>query len=211
MVTGALTVVAVAVAAGQNVGEVTWMGGSVAYGGNMTPAAEFNAWMDPVAADALLSGGRVTRMIPLDVTMKCSSTTRDVQALKACSPTGALVGTAAEALCARDGQFVLHDAVAVAAMLDPGLFERVPRNVRCETAGILTTGETLVDRHPWAEDPRILVAENIDPGQVKALIVDAVAGIRARRRIHQTHARPRPRQDDVSPTAVGGTPGYVPR
>jgi len=176
LATGALTVVATAVAAGQKVGEVTWMGGSVSTGGNMTAAAEFNAWMDPVAADALLGGGHLTRMIPLDVTTRCPWTDRDVQALKACSAAGALVGAAAEVLCARDGRFVPHDAVATAAMLDPTLFHWVPRRVRCETAGILTTGETVVDRRRPAEEPHTLVAEDVDRDGVKQLVLNAVAG-----------------------------------
>ena len=34
----------------------------------MTAAAEFNAWMDPTAADDVLTSGVSMKMIPLDVT-----------------------------------------------------------------------------------------------------------------------------------------------
>ena len=66
--TGALTSVAIGLRAGHRVSEVIWMGGAVAVGGNMTPAAEFNAWMDPPATDEVLTRGLPIRMVPLDVT-----------------------------------------------------------------------------------------------------------------------------------------------
>jgi len=67
LATGALTVVAAALDAGDPITSVTWMGGSVGVGGNMTAAAEFNAWMDPGATDRVMSAGCPVKMVPLDV------------------------------------------------------------------------------------------------------------------------------------------------
>ena len=64
---GPLTVVAEALRAGCVVSDVVWMGGSLA-AGNMSAVAEFNAWLDPEAADLVLSSGIDVALIPLDVT-----------------------------------------------------------------------------------------------------------------------------------------------
>lgn len=172
---GALTVVAAAVLAGDAVGDVVWMGGSVAWGGNMTAAAEFNAWMDPAAADELFRRGYIKRMVPLDVTERCAFESGDIRRLQACSPAGALVGAAGAVLCGRDGNFVPHDAVTAAAFLRPELFSWKQREVRCETQGLVTRGETVVDRRPWSAAGATLVAEEVDVAGVKSLIFDAVA------------------------------------
>jgi pyrimidine-specific ribonucleoside hydrolase len=175
--TGALTVPAVAVAAGQLVGPITWMGGSGSYGGNMTATAEFNAWMDPEAVDDLCLSGHLATMIPLDVTMRCAFTEEDIQGLKDCSSAGALIGSAAGVLCGRDGSFVPHDGVAAAAVLSPELFGWAARRVRCERGGILTRGATVVDRRPKAELGSTLIAEDVDAGAVRKVIFEAVASI----------------------------------
>jgi len=177
LATGALTVVAQALRAGQSVGAITWMGGSVAYGGNMTATAEFNAWMDPVAADEVFRSGHLQRMVPLDVTMRCTWREADIRMLKSRSAAGTLVGCAAEALCLRDGSFVPHDAVAAAAIISPNLFAWVAREVRCETAGLLTTGETVVDRRPWRVSGPTLVAEEVDVDGVRDLILETVGAV----------------------------------
>lgn len=162
LATGALTVPAAAVAAGEPVGVVTWMGGSVAHGGDMTASAEFNAWMDPDAVDRLGVSAHLRRMVPPDITMRFGWADEDIQILKRCSPAGALIGSAAEVLCWRDGFLVPHDAVVAAAVIDPGLFRWVPRRMRCETTGLLTRGETIVDRRPHTEPGPTLVAEDVD-------------------------------------------------
>ena len=72
LVTGALTMVAAALQADQPIDRVIWMGGAVADGGNMTAAAEFNAWLDPEACDLVLSSGVPLTMVPLDITHQVS-------------------------------------------------------------------------------------------------------------------------------------------
>jgi inosine-uridine nucleoside N-ribohydrolase len=72
LATGCLTVIAAALDGECPVGEIVWMGGAVAVGGNMTAAAEFNAWLDPEAADQVLSSGVPISMVPLDITHQVS-------------------------------------------------------------------------------------------------------------------------------------------
>jgi len=167
----ALTVVAAAIERGDPIDAVTWMGGSVRAGGNMTAVAEFNAWMDPYAADLVFTSEVAVSMVPLDVTMQCAWTAADL----------ALLGARAESLaapirgmCERDGSFIPHDAVAAIAMVEPSLFDWIPRYVRCETAGRFTSGQTVVDQRRQAPEPNALVAEAVDAGAVKARIFEVL-------------------------------------
>lgn len=92
--TAALTVVAEALLRDEPVSTISWMGGSVRVGGNMTAAAEFNAWMDPLAADTVLSHGVPVVMVPLDVTVRCAWSPRDIDDLADCGDAGRLLADA---------------------------------------------------------------------------------------------------------------------
>jgi inosine-uridine nucleoside N-ribohydrolase len=174
---GALTCVAQAIQGGRPIAEVVWMGGAVAVGGNMTAAAEFNAWMDPNAADLVFASGVSVKMIPLDVTERFEWSAAEIQALRGAGRAGKLLADAIRYVQERDGVFVPHDAVAAIAMTSPELFTWIPRQVRCETKGEFTTGETVVDRRPWGTPGRVLVAEDADIPEVSARILEAVATV----------------------------------
>lgn len=174
---GALTCVAQAIQAGRPVAEVVWMGGAVAVGGNMTAAAEFNAWMDPTAADLVFASGASMKMIPLDVTQRFGWSAGEIEALRGAGRVGNLLARAIRYVQDRDGSFVPHDAVAAIALASPDLFSWIPRQVRCETKGEFTAGETVADRRPWGTPGRVLVAEDVDIPEVSTRILDAVASI----------------------------------
>jgi len=174
---GALTCVAQAIQAGHPIAEVVWMGGAVAAGGNMTAAAEFNAWMDPTAADLVFASGADMKMIPLDVTERFEWSAGEIQALRGAGRVGNLLAQAIHYVLDRDGSFVPHDAVAAIALAWPELFGWIPRQVRCETKGEFTTGETVVDRRPWGIPGRVLLAEDVDIPEVSTRILTAVASI----------------------------------
>ncbi len=89
--TGALTVVALGLAARHSVTKVVWMGGAAAVAGNITAAAEFNAWMDPLATDRVLESGIPLRMVPLDVTSRFNWSQGELEALRAASRLGSLL------------------------------------------------------------------------------------------------------------------------
>lgn len=171
----ALTVLAQALVCSDPITQVVWMGGAVGIGGNMTAAAEFNAWMDPAAADEVLTSGLRVAMVPLDVTMSCRWSRDDLAALAALGPVGALLSRPIKALCDRDGGFVPHDAVAAIALLEPGRLSWADRHVRCERAGSVATGATVVDRRPRSLPPNARVAEGCDPAEIRAAIFAAIA------------------------------------
>ena len=174
---GALTLVAQALQSGGALTGVVWMGGAVAVGGNMTAAAEFNAWMDPVATDQVLAGGVPVRMVPLDVTERFMWSAIELDALRATGRMGHLLADAVAFAHDRDGFFVPHDAVAAIALTSPDLFRWTARQARCETKGELTCGETVVDRRPWSSPGSVLVAEDADVPDVSARILAAVASL----------------------------------
>jgi purine nucleosidase/pyrimidine-specific ribonucleoside hydrolase len=145
----------VAVAAGRDrralsrVGRIVVMGGAVAVPGNVTPAAEFNFYVDPDAAAAVLDAGLAVELVPLDVTRQVVVRESDVaRALALCpSPVARFVADfTLHGFASEGGGIVLHDPLAVGVALDPSLvgFETLSVEVECE--GQLTRGQSLADR-----------------------------------------------------------------
>ncbi|PYX33648.1 MAG: nucleoside hydrolase [Acidobacteria bacterium] len=128
---------------------LTMMGGSLS-GGNITPAAEFNIYVDPEAARIVFQSGIPITMVGLDVTRKTSLTEEHVRVLEAAqnpaSQAAAKIGRNA-INHNRDRGFLvgpnMHDSLAVAAFLDPTILKWQDYYVDVEVAGELTAGETL--------------------------------------------------------------------
>jgi inosine-uridine nucleoside N-ribohydrolase len=128
---------------------LTMMGGSLS-GGNITPAAEFNIYVDPEAARIVFQSGIPITMVGLDVTRKTSLTDDHIRLLEAAknpaSQAAATIGRNAIAHNRERGFLVgpnMHDSLAVAAFLDPTILKWQDYYVDVETTGELTAGETL--------------------------------------------------------------------
>ncbi len=128
---------------------LTMMGGSLS-GGNITPAAEFNIYVDPEAAHIVFQSGIPLTMVGLDVTRKTSLTDAHVRALLASqnpvSQAAAKIARNAIDHNRAQGFLVgpnMHDSLAVASFLDPSLLKWKEYYVDVETTGELTAGETL--------------------------------------------------------------------
>jgi inosine-uridine nucleoside N-ribohydrolase len=135
------------------------MGGSLS-GGNITPAAEFNVYVDPEAARIVFQSGIPITMVGLDVTRKTSLTDEHVRVLESAqNPVSQAAANIARHAIEhnRERGFLvgpnMHDSLAVAAFLDPSLLKWKEYYVDVETSGELTAGET-VGYSPTAGDLR---------------------------------------------------------
>ncbi|HUH81709.1 MAG TPA: nucleoside hydrolase [Solirubrobacteraceae bacterium] len=159
---------------------VVLMGGAIGEG-NVTPAAEFNIWADPEAARRVFSSSLQITMVGLDVTHRALITQSHVDRLAA---TGA-AGRLAADLFAFYGQHhrrhygwdgaPVHDAVAVAHVIDANILETRRCGVRIDTGPELSRGRTYVDL--WGSagwEPDCEVAVDIDAERFLKLLVERV-------------------------------------
>ena len=134
------------------VAEIVMMGGAYFEVGNTTPAAEYNIYVDPEAADIVFKSGVPLTVIPLDVTHKALTTRPRIEALRA-------LGTEVGRVVAEWTDFFerydmekyghdgapLHDPCTIAYLLRPELFTGRRINVEIETLSDLTRGMTVAD------------------------------------------------------------------
>jgi purine nucleosidase len=177
LATGPLTIVATALSAGNAIEDIVWMGGAVACGGNMTPSAEFNAWLDPEAADQVLSSSTSLCMVPLDVTHQIRIEPADLTSMAKLGRVGALAAQSCSYFHGKGSDITPHDAVAAVALLNPDLFEWEERWVRCELAGTWTRGMTVVDRRQHGERGSVRVAVAADVSAVNERIFEAIRSL----------------------------------
>jgi inosine-uridine nucleoside N-ribohydrolase len=172
LVTSPLTPVAEALRGEHAITSVTWMGGAWEVDGNMTAAAEFNAWLDPLAADEVLRSGLPVRVVPLDVTDEVVWSPAELAALAGHGRRAALAVRAGEFLH-RWGPVRLPDAVAAVAYLEPGLFRWREAPARCDAGRGPTRGMTSA----VATGPVVRVATGADAAGVRARIAAALAAL----------------------------------
>lgn len=148
---------------------ITLMGGAMK-GGNVTPAAEFNIYVDPEAAKIVFESGVPITMVGLDATHKCYLTGEEVDKM-AKKFSGDKVDVAikllkyTEKLCESYGHkgIIMHDPAAVAYAMDPSILEGKEYHVDIETKGELTRGKTVVDVDNVKKlNKNVLVALNTD-------------------------------------------------
>ncbi|HWV20414.1 MAG TPA: nucleoside hydrolase [Devosia sp.] len=145
----------------ERVAEIVMMGGAYFEVGNITPAAEFNIYVDPEAADIVFKSGIRITVLPLDVTHQIQSTPARLNAIKAL---GNRSGQAVYDMLTFSEGFdlkkygwegaPLHDPTVIAYLIDPSLFEGRVCNVSIETASELTVGMTVTDYWHVTDKPR---------------------------------------------------------
>jgi purine nucleosidase len=141
--------------------EVVMMGGGFSEGGNITPAAEFNVFVDPHAADIVLRSGAKLTMLPLDITHQLLATRAHLDRIKAISTAPALAMVDMLEFSERfdiakfgsDGA-PLHDPSVIGYLVKPELFAGRLCNVSVETQSQLTMGMTVVDWWHVTERPK---------------------------------------------------------
>jgi inosine-uridine nucleoside N-ribohydrolase len=138
---------------------LTIMGGAIRVPGNVSPVAEFNFAVDPEAAAIVLASGLPITLVPLDVTEQVILTRAAVAPRDGDGdlPTFVRAITAApmDFQQAHDGVngMYLHDPLAVATVLDPGLVRTTPLAVAVESRGVLTAGMAVADLRPGSRTP----------------------------------------------------------
>jgi inosine-uridine nucleoside N-ribohydrolase len=160
---------------------IVLMGGAIAEG-NVTPAAEFNIWADPEAAARVFSSGIDVTMVGLDVTHHALVSGAHADELRGAGRIGEVVaelldfyGVFHREVYGFDGSPV-HDAVAVAHLIDPTLLETAHMNVQVDCESRLCRGRTVVDL--WRRtglEANAHVATGIDADRFLVLLHERLA------------------------------------
>lgn len=150
------------------------MGGALA-GGNTTAVAEFNIWSDPEAARrVLVEESLPTVLVPIDLTFRCRVHRPWLERLASASQLGAtLVGLTTDYIAHYTKFFgeectVLHDAVAVAEAVRPGLLRTVSYPVEVECAFGPSRGALVADRR----EPEIIASFGSTRARAVGVAVD---------------------------------------
>ena len=159
------------------------IGGAYFHVGNITPAAEFNIYVDPEAAQAVFAAGVPLVVAPLDVTHKALATAPRVAAFRA-------LGTEVGRMVAEWTDFFerfdkekygsagapLHDPCVIAYLLKPELFTGRFVNVEIEVNSPLTRGMTVADWWRVTDrSPNALFLGDLDADGFFALLVERLA------------------------------------
>lgn len=200
--TGPLTNIAAALIAdttlSSRVRRISLMGGSLTYG-NSTPAAEFNIWVDPEAADVVFRSGIPITMFGLNLTRQASATPVELDRIRQAGGRVAPIvadllefyRNALEQVFGLPGAS-LHDPLAVAVLIWPDLFTLQRMHVGIELHGTRTRGMTVCDYRfvgregvlagqqaiGRAEPPNADVAIGMDVPRFFDLLVETLASYR---------------------------------
>jgi inosine-uridine nucleoside N-ribohydrolase len=183
--TGPLTNVALLLRRGpsvrERIGEIVLMGGSTGRG-NVTPAAEFNIYVDPEAADEVFTSGLPLRMVGLNLTHQALATDAVRERMRAL---GTELGRIADewldffagtyrSLYGLEGPPV-HDPCTVAWLAHPDIVRATEAFVAIETGGRWTRGATVVDLYGrLGRPPNVRVGMELDRERFWELVVRAL-------------------------------------
>jgi purine nucleosidase len=163
--------------------EIALMGGGFFEGGNTTPVAEFNIYVDPDAASLVFNSGVPITVFPLDVTHKALVLPEDLDRVRAIdTPVGEAVVGMLGYYERHDVQKYgiagapLHDPCVIAYLIDEDLFSGKSCRVDVETESELTVGQTVVD---WwgvtGSEPNAMVMSDVDRLGFIDLVVERIS------------------------------------
>ena len=167
----------------ERIERIVWMGGAIGEG-NVTPAAEFNAFVDPEAAATVFASGIPITMIGLDVTHKALFTREHAERLRSTGRAGRFVAELSDFFQQFHersygfGGSPIHDAMAIAHVIDPTLVTTRHANVAVETRSELCDGRTVVDlRGVTGREPNADVGVDVDAERFLELLVSRIASL----------------------------------
>ena len=162
---------------------IVLMGGAIGEG-NTTPSAEFNIWVDPEAAHRVFQSNLDLTMVGLDVTHQALITPAHTERLAAAGQAGKLVADLYSFYARFHARHYgwegapVHDAVAVAHVIDPTLLTTVHCGVVIDTGPEPSRGRTHADvRHATGWAPNCHVAVGIDSERFLELLVTRISSL----------------------------------
>ncbi len=166
----------------QKIDYIIAMGGAITHG-NMTPAAEFNIYVDPHAAKVVFDAGIPIKLITLDTTHQVLTTSEHLNAFRQLHTT---IGTAAAELLVHYGTpdierygmdgAPLHDPCVIAYLLKPELFTFKATYTAIDTTSPENIGRTVIDW--WGrtdKPPNAEVAESVNTPGIYELLIESLA------------------------------------
>jgi len=165
----------------KDVERVVIMGGA-SFEGNVTPAAEFNIWADPEAAQRVLAASWPITVMPLDLTHQAYLNDDDLAFLRGL---GSDVGRRTADILEPYAKFhdewygnrdlVMHDAMAVYEVLDPSAISKQGVVISVETGGEHSRGATWVDRRRIHANSPVQIGVRVDNQKFVALLRERFA------------------------------------
>ncbi len=163
--------------------EIVSMGGGFFEGGNITPAAEFNIYVDPHAAETVFRSGLDVTLMPLDLTHQVRTTNARMARLRGL---GTRVGRVTADLLDFFDRFdeekygtdggPLHDPNVIAYLLKPEIYGGRRINVEVETVSELTMGMTVADWWGVSDrEPNLFYVKEVDADAFFDLVTDLLA------------------------------------
>ena len=164
------------------IARIVIMGGAAGLG-NWTPAAEFNIYVDPEAAEIVFQSGLPIVMAGLDVTHRAQIMSEDIERFRQLdNPVAAVVADLLDFFMEYHKQekwgfqgAPLHDPCTIAWLIKPSMFTCVERWVGVETQGKYTQGMTVVEYYSLTNNaPNTTVMMDIDRQAFVDLLVERV-------------------------------------
>ncbi|MEG1438921.1 MAG: pyrimidine-specific ribonucleoside hydrolase RihA [Hafnia sp.] len=164
------------------ISRIVIMGGAAMLG-NWTPAAEFNIYVDPEAAEIVFQSGLPIVMAGLDVTHRAQIMSEDIERFRHLgNPVADVVADLLDFFMEYHKQekwgfqgAPLHDPCTIAWLIKPEIFTCVDRWVGVETQGKYTQGMTVVDYYSLtANQPNTTVMMDVDRQAFVDLLVERI-------------------------------------
>lgn len=165
----------------EKIEKIVLMGGAI-FDSNITPAAEFNIYVDPEAAKIVFNSDVPIVMVGLDVTNKALITFEDIEKIeKMNGKVSSVVGPLLRFFANANKDFFgfngapIHDALTIAYLVDETVLTLKDYFVDIEIQGELTRGRTVVDTYRVLKrKPNASVAVDLDLIKFKKMIFNMI-------------------------------------
>lgn len=165
----------------QRVDRLVVMGGA-SFEGNVTPAAEFNIWADPIAAERVFSASWPITVMPLDLTHQATLNDDHLARLRSLgNEVGRRCADMLEPYAAFHDEWygnrdvIMHDAMAVYEVMDPTAIVKQGVRVAVETGGTHAWGATFIDRRREHAQSPVRVGVTVDNDRFVEVLLQHLA------------------------------------